>query len=242
MSGSQRLTSTQPNSEHNSRVSPKTTATTQLNSTQLTATLGEAHVKQGCPLTSRAPYLGPTCRSHFLTLKSINPSKMQASTSEAVDGQLPVYTEYPTELPTTFPIGKQEVPPLVNITELQAHLRILGAFDQLKKSVEASQYPSGVSAWVIFVNRAVHRFYKWLNSPSREGVIPASSEETMPPLDVLMVWHSYLLVSHLHIRRSNMGLYLPFQNPRVYYEDSYRTDQWWNIKLESLKYVVLINI
>jgi len=44
----------------------------------------------------------------------------------------PSYTEYPTELPTTFPICKHEVPPLVNVTDPQAHLRFLGAFERFK--------------------------------------------------------------------------------------------------------------
>ena len=49
--------------------------------------------------------------------------------------QPPSYSEYPTELPTAFPIGKANVWPLVNVSEGQAHLRLLGAFDGLRRSV-----------------------------------------------------------------------------------------------------------
>jgi hypothetical protein len=110
----------------------------------------------------------------------------------------PTYSEYPTELPASFPIGIHKVKPLVNVTELQAHLRLLGAIHKLKQNVQAQQ--EGISAtdrdlaWVVYVNRAVWRFSKWAAAPwvlSSSGL----SEESIPPLDVVMVWHSYLLVS-----------------------------------------------
>ena len=109
----------------------------------------------------------------------------------------PFYAEYLTQVPTTFPIGEKNVHPLVNITELQAHLRILGAFDILKWKVQDQRRPEGMSKgdiWVFFVNRAVHRFYAYLQAPWPSDTIQGSSEATTPPLDVLMVWHSYLLV------------------------------------------------
>ncbi len=87
--------------------------------------------------------------------------------------------------------------PLVKIAELQAHLRILGAFDILKWKVQDQLRPEGMSKddiWVFFVNQAVHRFYAYLQAPWPSNTIQGSSEATMPPLDVLMVWHSYLLV------------------------------------------------
>jgi hypothetical protein len=49
----------------------------------------------------------------------------------------PTYSEYPTVLPASFPIGIQKVQPLVNVTELQAHLRLLGAIHTLKQNVQA---------------------------------------------------------------------------------------------------------
>jgi hypothetical protein len=109
----------------------------------------------------------------------------------------PAYAQVPTTFPTTFPIGEKNVHPLVNITELQAHLRILGAFDILKWKVQDQPRPEGMSKddiWALFVNRAVHRFYAYLQAPWPSGTVQGSTEATMPPLDVLMVWHSYLLV------------------------------------------------
>lgn len=109
----------------------------------------------------------------------------------------PSYGAYPTELPATFAIGKRDVPPLVNVTELQAHLTLLGAFEKLKRDILLGDTEvtrrSKDEAWVVFVNRAVHRFYKLLETPWPTTIV-ASSETTMPPLDILLVWHSYLLV------------------------------------------------
>ena len=111
----------------------------------------------------------------------------------------PSHNEYPTKLPATFPIGKYEVPPLVNVTDLQAHLRLLGAFDRLKYTVEHPEdgLPPGMERehlWILFLNRAVHRFEIFISTAWPNNIVVASTEATMPPLDVLMVWHTYLLV------------------------------------------------
>lgn len=109
----------------------------------------------------------------------------------------PTYSEYPTELPDNFPIGPHKVQPLVNVTELEAHLRLLGAIHKLKADVQAQR--DGVAAtnkdkaWVVFVNKAVQRFYVWALSTWPQTT-PILSETSIPPLDVIMVWHSYLLV------------------------------------------------
>ena len=115
----------------------------------------------------------------------------------STDQHLPTYDQHLTQVPTSFPIADKNVLPFVNITELQAHLRILGAFDILKWKVQDQPRPEGMSkddAWALFVHRAVYRFYAYLQAEWHGGAIQGSSEATMPPLDVLMVWHSYLLV------------------------------------------------
>lgn len=132
----------------------------------------------------------------------------------------PTYSEYPTELPELFPIGQYKVRPLVNVTELQAHLKLLGAFYELKREVQSQ--PSGIAttnqdlAWIVFVNRAVYRFFAWacakwmLTSPGLYA-------DMMPPLDVIMVWHTYLL------------------NPRSYYEDQHRISNNYTENLRRLQ-------
>jgi len=111
----------------------------------------------------------------------------------------PSSTEYPTKLPVTFPIGKHEVAPLVKVAGLQVHLRLLGAFDRLKYTV---QHPVGgmpadmerEHLWVLFLNKTLDRFEKFMSAAWPKEVVVASTEATMPPLDELMVWHTYLLV------------------------------------------------
>ncbi|CAG7852909.1 SubName: Full=Uncharacterized protein {ECO:0000313/EMBL:CCA76091.1} [Serendipita indica DSM 11827] len=134
--------------------------------------------------------------------------------------QAPVYTPYPTELPPAFPIGFRQTAPLVNVTELQAHLRLLGAISRLKFDVQSQR--SGIAArgtkdmaWVVFVNRAVFRFFTWV-SASWQRSRPGFDETMIPPLDVLMVWHTYLL------------------NPRTYFEDSQRMESVYATNLCTL--------
>ncbi|KAG9042735.1 hypothetical protein FS842_002087 [Serendipita sp. 407] len=119
----------------------------------------------------------------------------------------PYYSEYPTSLPARFPIGAHQPTPLLSVTELQAHLRLLGAFHKLKEDVQSQV--EGIAAtnkelgWVIFVNRAVYRFFAWTAATWNKSS-PTLSETYIPPLDVIMVWHTYLL------------------NPRAFFEDAHR--------------------
>ena len=111
----------------------------------------------------------------------------------------PFSTDDPTELPANFPIGEHEVAPLVNLEDLQAHLRLLGAFDRLKYTVQhpVGEIPANIQQedlWALFLHRAVHRFETFMSAAWPDNVAVASNEATMPPLDVLMVWHTYLLV------------------------------------------------
>lgn len=111
----------------------------------------------------------------------------------------PFSHEDPTTLPATFPIGEHEVAPLVNVADLQAHLRLLGAFDRLKYTVQhpVGEIPASIQQddlWALFLHRAVHRFEAFMSATWPKNVVVASTEATMPPLDVLMAWHTYLLV------------------------------------------------
>ena len=133
------------------------------------------------------------------------------STSNQFQDDLPPhYADFPAQLPPTFRVGYEHVLPLVTITETQAHLRLLAAFAKLKKEVRDAHTPTKGSsieenviyprdpdrAWVIFVNRAVYRFDKFMSGKWSTD-FPQWSEEVILPLDVVMVWHTYLLVSML---------------------------------------------
>ncbi|KAG8896555.1 hypothetical protein FRC01_011726, partial [Tulasnella sp. 417] len=66
--------------------------------------------------------------------------------------------------------------------------------------------------WAVFLQRAVYRFEQWavrmIGGEGQEEVVGdaprALTPNEMPPLDVIMVWHTYML------------------NPRAYYEDCLR--------------------
>jgi hypothetical protein len=127
--------------------------------------------------------------------------RKKSSKSPNKDQHPPSYPDHSAQVPATFTIGEKTVQPLVNVTELQAHLSILGAFDILKWKVQDQPRPEGMSkdgAWALFVHRAVHRFNAYLQAAWPKDTVQGSSEATMPPLDVLLVWHSYLLVGARH--------------------------------------------
>ncbi|KAF8816814.1 hypothetical protein BYT27DRAFT_7333232 [Phlegmacium glaucopus] len=110
------------------------------------------------------------------------------------------YASPPTYIaPTQFKIGFEGTQePLVNISQVKGHLALLHAFAELKKQVEGLQeaiphMPADLERrWAWFVALAVERFDIWchkLQLPDAEKGL----EVTLPPLDVMMVWHAYML-------------------------------------------------
>lgn len=144
---------------------------------------------------------------------------------------LPSYSSSPTRqftpasgiddgLQTTYRVGTKHTEPLVRPSDLQAHLRLLGAFHALKDDVRTQKgvldlHLEPDQLWAIFLERAVHRFELWV---SRMIDVLAREEDGagqmrgtgrlepdwVPPLDVIMVWHTYML------------------NPLDYFEDCLR--------------------
>ena len=152
----------------------------------------------------------------------------------------PTYTA-----PTQFNIGiLRTSEPLVNISQIKSHLALLHAFAQLKKQVEGledliPQMPDPERRWSWFVALAVERsvsthfpryfrvdhilffllhcrFDIW-SQELRSSDAEKSLEETLPPVDVLMVctrsvqsislitvhkvWHAYMLNPMYVLRR-----------------------------------------
>ncbi|KAJ3513636.1 hypothetical protein NLJ89_g2838 [Agrocybe chaxingu] len=121
---------------------------------------------------------------------------------EEADVLPPVYT-----VPTQFVIGSSRTAaPLVNIQEIKGHLLLLNAFAELKKrilsaDVRAPNAPlSEDRKWGWFVALAVERFDTWCRGLKADDT-GKDTEIVLPPLDVLVVWHAYML------------------NPRWYAED-----------------------
>ena len=111
---------------------------------------------------------------------------------------------------------------LVSAESVKAHLGLLAAFKSLRQRVEScpdeslpdmAQFLDGPQRWAWFVGLAVERcvptdchrevweklkcnaplrFQRWLKFVKRT-VLATWVMQEIPPLDVLMVWHSYML-------------------------------------------------
>ncbi|EIW76441.1 hypothetical protein CONPUDRAFT_158469 [Coniophora puteana RWD-64-598 SS2] len=123
------------------------------------------------------------------------------------DAQLPVYTS-----PKKYTMGQRSVKAFVNSAQLQGHLAILHAFHALRMAMEQGaderipafvQRMDPAGRWGWFVNLAVERFERWCLTLEEDDVVL----DHLPPIDVVMVWHSYLL------------------NPNKYAEDTTRVRQ-----------------
>jgi hypothetical protein len=125
----------------------------------------------------------------------------------------------PFVFPKSFPIGRKQVnAPLVDSEDLKGHLRLLGAFRDLRETIEkgedgrlpeAARDLQTAQRWTWFLHLAVER-YDWFASIEPDGsdhvgrfhrwiltLKPVSDErfipKFLPPLDVWMVLHTYLL-------------------------------------------------
>lgn len=132
----------------------------------------------------------------------------ESSTSHPQWGATPLIDR---NLPLSFLIGGKRCNPFVKPSDLKTYLILLAAFHRLKEEVEShksiglSYRMDPVEAWTVFLERAVHRFDCWVSKVVGEGNEPRQlAEHELPPLDVTMVWHAYIL------------------NPRVYYDDCLR--------------------
>ncbi|CAL1714258.1 unnamed protein product [Somion occarium] len=107
--------------------------------------------------------------------------------------------------PKSYKIGSRTLgSPLVDINQLKAHLALLHAFKLLRadiqsKSAEELELPAVVDRlgenerWAWFVGLALERFQRWVETVKYSSEISEWIEQELPPLDVLMVWHAYLL-------------------------------------------------
>lgn len=148
----------------------------------------------------------------------VSPSRRPGSSSSRPSSSRSTSSYRPGLARPTFTIGTKRTPALVTPADLRAHLVLLRAFHALKSDVvyRCRKVDNGPSlgpekAWRWFLSRAVWRFELWLknvvtseasankSSPDRKWVEP----KEIPPIDVCMVWHTYLLVSH-RVARSKL--------------------------------------
>lgn len=80
---------------------------------------------------------------------------------------------------------------LPDIPELLTHLKLIDAIICLRSAIQIQGEAYGIEpgkAWVNFCRAAAVKFLKWsADVDVSEKTIP------IPPLDILMIWHSYML-------------------------------------------------
>ena len=111
-------------------------------------------------------------------------------TQTTMSSSPPPYSAEPTR--KRFPIGPHNPEALVDNSQLEAHLKLLGAFDKLREHVEtqdglAKEDKNG--AWALFLARAVYRFERWAEKVMVK--LGQYEERTCPPLDVAIVSLDY---------------------------------------------------
>uniref|UniRef100_A0A8H8CM53 Uncharacterized protein n=1 Tax=Psilocybe cubensis TaxID=181762 RepID=A0A8H8CM53_PSICU len=132
--------------------------------------------------------------------------------------------------PSTYVIGSTTTTgPLVGLQEVKGHLLLLNIFANLKSTVEKKEFilpnvpHEKDRKWAWFVGLSVERFDIWCRSINPKDA-SAAQLSAIPPIDVIMVWHSYML------------------NPRWYTEDCMRIPACKNLKtLEPLFNELLLN-
>lgn len=107
----------------------------------------------------------------------------------------------PFSFPTSYPVGghNHKDPQgtlFLTRSDVLAHLRLLGAFDRLRKAVEAgtsglAQKLDARPRWSFFVEVSVYRlelYLRALMATAHDGEM----ETLLPPLDVCLVLHAYI--------------------------------------------------
>jgi hypothetical protein len=117
---------------------------------------------------------------------------------------------------------------LPSVFECGVHLELLDAIVRMKGEVDACGKEDGLGegvAWNVYCSAAVLRFLKWSQA--------AEAEESTPQLDVLMVWHTYML---------NTAAYRQYENCVLKGRLGHKGINWVTVVSRSLRphsYLVL---
>ncbi|KAI0051192.1 hypothetical protein FA95DRAFT_1628258 [Auriscalpium vulgare] len=107
--------------------------------------------------------------------------------------------------PDIFRIGRTKMQvPLVDVKHVKLHLNLLDAFSRLRQQIETGSsarlpeqalHLDAEKRWAWFVGLAVEsRFERWVKRISLARTDAKHfAHDAVPPLDVWMVWHSYML-------------------------------------------------
>ncbi|KAJ7921384.1 hypothetical protein B0H13DRAFT_1604569 [Mycena leptocephala] len=135
------------------------------------------------------------------------PPSYNSASSPSINVNAPAANEAPPaySIPNAFAESSRSatgtgIEAFVDVPQIKDHLALLHAFAELKVSVERMTDEAGIPhlptdnerRWGWFVGLAVERFEKWC-----KALQPSHSEKglatILPPVDVLMIWHAYML-------------------------------------------------
>ncbi len=160
----------------------------------------------------------------------LSPSSSRSSPeTQPPDYPTPPQLDPVSRLPPAFRIGTHDVRPVVDVQGLIDHCTFLACLWHLRKDVVETPWKSNTAAasdgdvdpntkWSVFCTLAASRFEIWVTDtltarlngvtfpPAQDmtGRLPLKKEE-LPGIEVLMVWHAYML----NPRCESRGIGLP---------------------------------
>lgn len=173
-----------------------------------------------------APSYAETLTCPAYTYEPTTPA-LSVSSSRSLPSLLDPPPDYPappaldpvSRLPSAFRIGLHDVKPVVAVPQLLNHCKLLACFWELRKAVVEtpwvpSDLPPGRSTadvdptvkWSVFCTLAEKRFEFWVTETlARRGAAAPLKSDELPGIEVLMVWHSYMLNPRCESRRREQG-------------------------------------
>lgn len=115
----------------------------------------------------------------------------------------------PTETqPSAAKSNALHIDRLPTVSECTTHLQLLDAFVHLKEAVDhrgrEEEGLLGGQAWVLFCRAAAAKFLEW--SRTVDGDATDGIALPTPPLDVLLVWHAFMLNPSAYKRYADVVL------------------------------------
>lgn len=113
--------------------------------------------------------------------------------------QLPQYSENGELKDTLFLQLLNKKAPDPNVAQIISYLKLLHAFDELKRVITQNQSESD-KIWQVYVTNAARRFIIYVSAlkwkffmNSRKEEFKNFMDQVLPPLDILMIWHTICL-------------------------------------------------
>jgi hypothetical protein len=143
-------------------------------------------------------------------------------------------TTHPTHLDTTSQsepecdsLHLEPALRLPNTFELLTHLKLIDAIIYLKTAVDEYGEMHGMKpgkAWDQFCRAAAVRFLEW-----SENVDVSEKTILTPPLDILMIWHSYMLNTKEYVKFQNEAFRGRMAGKGIDWQDLVRY-RFWHIR------------